>query len=130
MRLLLVPWLVSAYGPMGTLIFPGNAEEFSGLPILEIRQRSVRITGRIRHRILAAVAGGYSARLVWLDPGGTGKNVRIGVELEVSREEAERFLTVFKHLSKLKVKPEDAERVESDPRPEQLERLIAVKLLT
>ena len=66
MKVLLVPWMRSAYGPFATLVFPGSAEEFEKQNTLSIE--SVLITGRNRHRIVATLLNRYPARVVEVDP--------------------------------------------------------------
>ena len=94
MKVLLVPWMCSAYGPFATLVFPGSAEEFEKQNMLNTE--SVLITRRNRHKIVIALLNQYPVKVVKVDPFNTGKNTRIGVEVEIPEEDVQRLLRALK----------------------------------
>jgi hypothetical protein len=133
MKILLVPWMSSTLGPFATMVFPGSAEEFHRKQnLLSISIKSILITGRNRHRIVTALLNRYPARIVEVDPFNTGRNTRIGVELDIPDEDALRLLRAFKRLSLTEtrsIKQTDVEKLTANPEIEALENYLAVKVL-
>ena len=130
MKVLLVPWMCSAYGPFATLIFPGSADEFKRQDKPDTK--SILVTGRNRHKVVIALLSQYPAKVVEVDPYNTGRNTRTGVELEIPDEDAQRLLRAFKKLSLTRtrsIKQEDVEKLTANPKIEALENYLAIKAL-
>ena len=67
-----------------------------------------------------------------MTPSNTGRNTRIGVELDIPDGDAQRLLRAFKKLSLTRtrsIKQEDVEKLTANPKIEALENYLAVKAL-